>query len=342
MGRCNNCEVCAEVAAFKKANKTNKKKIKRFETANKCTNPTLNTRKRRINEVEQLGEVAVQGGQVRQEYGGVLELNDSSLDPSERSSRPQRSLKEDTIFDADKFDEYLKAVKKCSELGTKSSNKDVRDEAESMIPKMQRLMDADVKYEVDFGEAVQDLSNIYLWWMDDQPAGTRAFIPDLRDREICLAALQIYSCAAEEAKQIPKEYCEEFGYEGLDMYNEMVSMIGEQEKRCLPFVNMCLRAWMKRLSEDVDWSNLDVLDFEKWAHEEIEKPVQTDRIGRTSYELMMSIFGKEESDAKDASANEAKQPSAPRNTLQSLWSKFLFFIIFCISVGNKSNVAIYI
>ena len=96
-----------------------------------------------------------------------------------------------------------------------------------------------------------------------------------------------------------------FGGEGTDMYNEMLCLIGEREKKCLPFVNMCLRAWMNRLSDDVDlWSDLTVLDFEKWILEEMESPRPTDRVGKTSYELMMAVFSK----------NQAKEDTPPTMT----------------------------
>ena len=94
-----------------------------------------------------------------------------------------------------------------------------------------------------------------FWWTSSKPAGTRAFILDLRDCDECYSDLKIFLSAWEEAKHISIEYIEHFG----------VGMIGEREKECLPFVNMCLRAWVKKLSDDVDlWEDLTSLDFDKW------------------------------------------------------------------------------
>ena len=62
--------------------------------------------------------------------------------------------------------------------------------------------------------------------------------PVITDRNECYAALKIFSCAAEEAKQIPEEFCQCCGEEGIYIYNELVQMIGEREKNCLPYVNM--------------------------------------------------------------------------------------------------------
>ena len=99
------------------------------------------------------------------------------------------------------------------------------------------------------------------------------------------------------------------------MYNALVELIGEQEKKCLPFVNMCLRAWMKRLSEDVDlFANLDILDFEQWALDEIENPTPANGKGKTIYQLMMSVFGQ---DSKVGSNDGQRQEI----TREALWSK---------------------
>ncbi len=50
MGRCNKCDACVAVIEFRANNrgKSNKKKVKRFENANPCTNPT--TKRPRISE----------------------------------------------------------------------------------------------------------------------------------------------------------------------------------------------------------------------------------------------------------------------------------------------------
>ncbi len=68
MGCCKTCSTCIAVAAFKNANKgdRHKKKVKWYKTTNACANPTATTRKIHLDEVEQLANVAVQGGQVRQ------------------------------------------------------------------------------------------------------------------------------------------------------------------------------------------------------------------------------------------------------------------------------------
>ena len=56
---------------------------------------------------------------------------------------------------------------------------------------------------------------------------------------------------------------------------------------------------MKRLSEDLDlWADLSPLDFDLWLEEELAKS-STNSCGKTSYEMMMVLFG-------------AKKPSEPR------------------------------
>ena len=108
-----------------------------------------------------------------------------------------------------------------------------------------------MKSEVNYDEATKDGSNILAKWQSGEAAGMRAFIPDIEYRDDCYVALKIFSCAEEEAKLITMEYVEMFGKDdGIGMYNQLVEIIGEQEKKCLPLVNMCLRAWLDRISDD--------------------------------------------------------------------------------------------
>ena len=100
-----------------------------------------------------------------------------------------------------------------------------------MIPKMRKLMSPATKSEVDFCEAAKDASNILSKWSNDDVAGTRAFIPHLQFRDDCYAALKIFACAQEEAKQIPIEYIKIVGEDdGIGMYNQLLDIIGEQDK----------------------------------------------------------------------------------------------------------------
>ena len=75
-----------------------------------------------------------------------------------------------------------------------------------MIRKMRGLLHPSMKSEVDYVEAAKDGSNILVQWSHGYAAGAMAFIPDLSDHDLCYAALKILSCAAEEAKRIPKEF----------------------------------------------------------------------------------------------------------------------------------------
>jgi len=88
---------------------------------------------------------------------------------------------------------------------------------------------------------------------------------------MCVSALKLYSCVDQDAVKIPKEFNESFGYEGIHMYNELVDLIGKREKKCLPFVHMCLRVWMRQLVGKPDLlADLSVLNFEAWIHEEMK------------------------------------------------------------------------
>ncbi len=63
-------------------------------------------------------------------------------------------------------------------------------------------------------------------WSHGYAAGAKVFIPDLGDCNLCYATLKILSCAAEEAKQISKEFV---GLSGDDnrvgVYNKLVKLI---------------------------------------------------------------------------------------------------------------------
>ena len=52
--------------------------------------------------------------------------------------------------------------------------------------------------------------------------------------------MKIFTCAQEKTKQIPIAYIEMFGYDdGIVMHNQLLKIIGEQDKTCLPLMNMC-------------------------------------------------------------------------------------------------------
>ena len=289
MPRCNKCLACTEVLKCRRENlgKRGTKKVKRVETANPCQDAVKSTKKRRITEAENLRS-AGHGGQIRGEITPSPSLSEIHMDRAERAARPTDLT--DAPFTGDAAREkYMEVVVKCTKLVKSSRSLDVRAEATSMIPKMNILLDPKAWSEVDYTEAAKDCSKIFMKWLHNEAAGTRAFIPDLNDRDECYAALQIYSCALEESKLIPIEYQDSFGEEGIWVYNTMIENIGEREKCSLPFVNMCLRSWMDRLLEDIDlWPNMNLLQYDKWLNEEMNK---TREHGKTSFQLMMSTFG---------------------------------------------------
>ena len=310
MVRCNKCGNCLAVLDFRAKNKGNRKKVKRFENKNACENPTA-AKRARISEAERL-VAAGHGGEIRGEYRPLPSGEEASIDPAARKTRPKEGrLKEDEFFDQKAFDEYLKAVNDCTKAAKDSPSADVKLEARTMIPKMRGLLDPSMKSEVDYAEATKDGSNILTKWQSGEAAGTRAFIPNLQFRDECYAALKIFSCAEEEAKQIPLEYVGMFGEDdGIGMYNQLVEIIGEQDKKCLPLVNMCLRAWLDRISNNEDgniWADLSPLSFDNWKEEEMKKASARKHSGKTSYEMMMAVFGPE-----SRGRNAADEPSKPR------------------------------
>ena len=72
-----------------------------------------------------------------------------------------------------------------------------------------------------------------------------------------------FSCAADEAKEIPEDFCACFGKLDVHIYNQLLGMVGERDRNCLPFMNMCLRTWMEKLNNDADLS-ADIPSLIKW------------------------------------------------------------------------------
>ena len=134
------------------------------------------------------------------------------LDLADRAARPG-NLTEAPISDDAEHNKYLRVISLCAVTANSSSSPDVLAEAKSMIAKMRKLLDPKLRDEVDFSEASMDCSNIHCKWLNNEPAGRRAFIPDINDPDECYSVLKIYSCALEESKLIPWEY-EVWGKEG--------------------------------------------------------------------------------------------------------------------------------
>ena len=292
------CENCRLVVDFRQKNKgpRNKNKVKKYEIEKKCLQPTASSKKRKVSELQNLSARG-HGGQIRGEIPEDITSINDSLNRASRSSRPTTSLREETILNDDHLKEYERLVRMCGETAADTSSPGVKKEAPSMLRKMRHLLDPHVRMEVDFEEASKDLSNLLAFWVAGDPAGTRAFIPDTRYRDDIYSALKIFSCAEQEAKQIQIEYIEHFGDDGNHMHHLLCELIGERDKRCLPYVNMCLRAWLPKLVEDLElWCDWSPLDFDTWVAEEMKGASKNCHQGRTSYELMMAVFGGKETD----------------------------------------------
>ena len=309
MGRCNECVACIVVHEARQkyagTSKKNKNKVKFAERHNKCENPTSTNKKRRINELENLRS-AGHGSRIRREVDPPPSLTELQMDPADRAARPGDLIEAPISNDAE-HDEYLRIVLQCTQTAEASLSEDVRVEARSMIPKMKGLLVPKLRAEVDFTEALKDCSHIHYKWLNNEAAGTRAFIPDINDRDDCYSALRIYSCALEESKLIPTEYVDVWGEEGYWIYKTMLDNIGERDKRSLPFVNMCLRSWMLRLLEDGDlWPEMDSLDYDVWLAKEVHNTGEDNQPGKTSFQLMMATFG----NCKPTAAGKSNAPTA--------------------------------
>ena len=188
---------------MKYSRKRDEKKVKKNERQKQCTGDNALSKRMRITEVQSLNTngYAVQGGQMRvlghQTRANALEsapVNDCITDfPHEkRAVQPNGKLNEDIYFNEAKFDEYLNVVKLCTTTYESSESSDVLAEGPSMIAKMRGLLDPKVKYEVDYDEAIRDVSNVAFMWRMNAAAGKCAFIPDIEDRNLCYNNEDIY------------------------------------------------------------------------------------------------------------------------------------------------------
>ena len=103
---------------------------------------------------------------------------------------------------------------------------------------MRVILDPNIRTEVDYEKAATYMIFVLVLWRAVNADGKRALIPTIEDLDAVRNALQVIICAVEERKVIIKEYVESFGYEGIDVYNELISNISENMKQSVPFINM--------------------------------------------------------------------------------------------------------
>ena len=83
-----------------------------------------------------------------------------------------------------------------------------------MLAKIRGVLTPQLRNEVEYKEATKYCNNIAFMGLKIEAAGTRAFIPDVNDRDQCYAALKIYPCALRESNIIPTEFVEPWGEDG--------------------------------------------------------------------------------------------------------------------------------
>lgn len=218
MPGCNKCASCLEVIVWKTESKgpKNEKKRKKLDKAKPCSNSSSNGKKKRASEVASL-HAAGHRGQVRGEFAPVPNK------PAERMVRPKSNFDESLSFNSKAFDKYIQLMVQCTNTAKASKSADVQLEAKTMLPKMRKLTNLQLKMEVDYSEATRDITTVLISWSNGDAAGTRAFIPEIEYQDDCNNALKIFACAEEESKKIRKEYLGLFGRdEGVDVYSKLL------------------------------------------------------------------------------------------------------------------------
>ena len=97
-------------------------------------------------------------GEVKGDIQPILSVDDVSLAPADRATRPKCDLHTDSFFDSDAFDEYVSLINECTKSATRTGSSGVKAESKTMLSKMKGLMHPPVKYKDDFVEATKDVS----------------------------------------------------------------------------------------------------------------------------------------------------------------------------------------
>ena len=92
---------------------------------------------------------------------------------------------------------------------------------------------------------------------------------------------------------------------------------------------MCLRTWLQHLSEDPDiYADMYQFNFDKWVGEKIATHVTHQHGGKTSYDLMMAVFG--EKQVTLPTIKKKTPDSFPTNTSTRFVTLFhIFSLFFC-------------
>ena len=99
--------------------------LKRYVSDNPCKQTTAPSRKRRLNELEDLSSMG-HSGQVRGETLPIMDVNDIQMNCADRESRPTNSMN-DNNFDAVAFHKYCQIVYRCDKVSKTSSSEGVNE-----------------------------------------------------------------------------------------------------------------------------------------------------------------------------------------------------------------------
>ena len=67
-----------------------------------------------------------------------------------------------------------------------------------------RFIGTKAKNEADFTEVTKYCINITVMWLNNEAAGTQAFVPDVNDRDECYAIFQIYLYVPSRSHRSPQ------------------------------------------------------------------------------------------------------------------------------------------
>ena len=312
-GECINC-----LFILQELENVPKKKRRKKQNALSIGRACLHTtRTKRKTEDELLRATNCIGGRSR---GSDIVGESAILNPRERP--PIAAFKE-VSYNSIMFSKYSDLVKRCSDAAELAiSNTDIRTECTKILKKMNDLVNPLIRNEVDYEEAYKECFHIYEKWSKSKPIGFRPFIPSKKDKEDLIEALEYYSAAIKEREKTHAKWLAQFGDDGTDIFNEILSQIKPKHSMNIPLVNQFLSDFLKKIQdEDTD---LTFYDMEQWLADACvtDDGKEVDRIfnSGSSSKLIMEYFGMapptEDDDETTLPANQVDMPVASDLTAQ--------------------------
>ena len=298
--RCGECDSCVHVdAAYLLPKKRREKERKKRHISHPCANVGVDSSKSKISEAEKLTSSEVRNKFVRMD--GV-----SQASITERAAKPCNTSFKEGVYDIQLFTKFSSLVNDCQSVSAKTQ--DIAKESPALLQKMADYLDPTVRHEIDYDQATNDCTVVFLRWCKGETIGFGALSMPLPERDAILDALGFYTDTLTEFKKIEEEWITEFGEDGCDVFNDVLSRVTPEVQKDLPLVNSFLRAFLERIrNEDAD---LSFYTMEEWLHEATSE----NNANTSGATLMYKYFGCDPPDEDEVGDYDSKFLSSRVNT----------------------------